>query len=325
MQDILESGAPAAAITADLARKLAVTQMDPKTGKYLDAAPYVILRDNTGSERVEYLEGTVNSPSRKSGVVKLDDVDSFIAYVLRHRSTKSAIYGTISPAKFVAVLNDHGPAGVIEEAGMRDFRAIYPIAFSREWMTWSNHDGAGAAFKSTEAFALFIEDNTPDIIRPEAAKMLQMALNFRITQGVNFVSANRLQDGNVDFAYTNTVDASGKGADGKKLSFLSLVPGGSHVGSIDSLPRRATSPQASSPTTMTGAIPEIFTIEIPIFHGIAQERVKIDARFRFRLDQGRLSLWYELVRPTRAVEDAYRKLWERVKKEAGCPMFLGEP
>jgi len=73
------------------------------------------------------------------------------------------------------------------------------------------------------------------------------------------------------------------------------------------------------------AIPETFTIEVPIFHGIAQERVKIEARFRFRLDQGRLSLWYELVRPQRAVEDAYRKLWERVKKETGCPMFLGEP
>ena len=120
--------------------------------------------------------------------------------------------------------------------------------------------------------------------------MLQIALNFRVTQGVNFVSATRLQDGNLDFVYSNTVDATGKGADGKKL-----------------------------------AIPETFTIEVPIFHGIAQERVKIEARFRFRLDQGRLSLWYELVRPQRAVEDAYRKLWERVKKETGCPMFLGEP
>jgi uncharacterized protein YfdQ (DUF2303 family) len=283
--------AGAAGLAADLATKLTKAQSEPKTGKYLDAAPYIILRDKEGNERIEPVKATIDRPERKAGAVKLDDVESFIAYVLRHKSQKATIYGTIAPAKFIAVLNDHAAESeVLPSAGMRDFRANYPIAFSREWETWKNHDGAGAAFKSTEAFALFVEDNAPDIIKPEAAKMLQIALNFRVTQGVNFVSANRLQDGNVDFTYSNTVDATGKGADGKKL-----------------------------------AIPELFTIEVPIFHGIAQERVKIDARFRFRLDQGRLALWYELVRPTRAVEDAYRKLWERVKKDAGCPMFLGEP
>lgn len=274
---------------AMLARRLAVAQAEPKAARYHDAAHYIILRDADGNERVEWLTNTLEDPARGSGTVRVHDAESLIEVVNRYKNGGTVIYGTMDPAKFVAVLNDHGDAET-EIFGWRDWRAEYAVAFSREWMAWTRHSGLGAAFNSTESFALFIEDNAPDIVRPDAGTMLSIALNFRIRSATNFVSANRLSDGNIDFSYTNEVNASGASAAGSKLK-----------------------------------VPETFTIEIPVFHGINQKKARIDARLRFRLSDGKLTLWYDLVRPQAAVDDAFRSMWDAIKTGTKMPVILGEP
>lgn len=277
-------------VAAELGRRLALAESAPRVAPYCDAAPFLVLRDKDGNERVEYVSGTVPRPPRPKAAVTILDVESFIAYVLRHKVENSSIYATMKPAAFVAVLNDT-PDPLSGGGDFRDHRASFTVAHSREWSAWTNHNGSGAAFNSTESFALFLEENAPDIVKPDAAHMLSLALNFRVTGAVNFVSANRLQDGNVDLVYSNTVDGSGRSADGKKLK-----------------------------------LPELFEIEVPVFAGIERDMVKLQARFRYRLGgDGRLALWYELVNHQRALEDAFRKLWARVKKETGVPMFLGTP
>ena len=101
-----------------------------------------------------------------------------------------------------------------------------------------------------------------DIIKPEAAKMMQIALNFRLKSDVRFASAARLQSGEIDFSYANIVTATAGSDKGGRVS-----------------------------------IPETFTIEIPVFGGIAARKYTIEARFRYRLKEGALSIWYDLVRP----------------------------
>lgn len=279
--------ASAAAVVSILARRATELALTPRKGSYPDAAEFIVVKAADGSDRIEWLFSQRGDPSRKSGTVKLKDADSFIAYFNMHGKPPSPIYATLVPAQFTAVLNDH----TAEKAGWRDFKAIFPVAHSREWDTWTKHNGKGASFGSNEAFAIFVEDNSPDIVKPEPSVMLQLALNFRVNSEVQFSLAQRLQDGNVELAYNNVINAS--------------APSGNGAGKLK--------------------IPELFTIEIPVFDGLASKKYKVDARFRFRLADGKLTLWYELVRPMKVVEQAFKDLWEQIKKETKAPILHGTP
>lgn len=64
----------------------------------------------------------------------------------------------------------------------------------------------------------------------------------------------------------------------------------------------------------TVEIPAMITLGIPVFHAGTLYEVK--ARFRYRLHEGALALWYELVEPAKYVEDAFTEVLEII--EAGC-------
>lgn len=272
-------------IIADLSRKLTVAQAEPKVPKILDGAPYIVLRDADGNERAEQLLGRLPAPHRKHGTVKLFDVDSFIWYYKEH-GNGAPVYATLEPAQFLAVLNEHTK----DAAGYRDYRADFTVKHSKEWQTWVQHNGHGAAFNSTDSFALFLEEQSLDIVKPDAATMLQIALNFRLSQDVQFKQVTRLQDGQIDFGYSTVINAEAKQEGGRKLQ-----------------------------------IPEVFTIEVPVFDGPTQPRYRVDARFRYRLSEGKLKLWYELVRPHKVVQDAFKAIWDRIVKETKAPILLGRP
>ncbi|CAB4180412.1 COG5532 Uncharacterized conserved protein [uncultured Caudovirales phage] len=274
-------------VAEELGRRLAVAQMKPQRPEGVqDAAPYIVLRDAAGTERVHELTKRLDPPHRKTGTVNLMDADSFIEYYKLH-GNGSPVYAVMRPsAQFVAVLNDHTK----EAAGYRDHRAKFSVAHSPEWDVWTKHNGSGAAFNSNEAFALFIEDNALDIVHPDASKMLQIALNFRVNAEVAFTAVQRLQDGQIDFGYSNVVNATAKGDGGNKLQ-----------------------------------IPEVFKLKIPVFAGIAQEKYEVQARFRYRLREGKLTLWYELVQPRRVVETAFKALWDGISKATKAPILHGTP
>lgn len=273
----------AAEIISDLSRQLTTSKAEPKVGKYLDAAPFVVLRDGEGSERVEYVTEIMEGPHRKTGKVPLDDAKSFIAYYDIH-GNGAPVYAQLDPAQFVAVLNDHTKT----DADWRDHRAIFKVGHSREWEIWTKHNGANRPFGSTEEFALFLEDNAPDIIDPSPADMLGIALNFRVNADVQFSVANRLQDGHVELGYKNLVSASS-----------------GNYGTI--------------------GIPEQFSIEVPVFQGLDASKYHVDARFRYRLRDGKLTLWYELVRPHKVVEQAFKDIWVQIDNATGATILLGSP
>jgi uncharacterized protein YfdQ (DUF2303 family) len=274
-----------AVIVADLARRGEVATFNPRKGDYKDAAPFVVLRTDEGAEKVEFLKERLDDPHRKSGIVKLNDAKSFVLYYGVH-GNGAPVYATMKPARFIAVLNEHTK----DAPGWRDHRADFPVSHSLEWETWTSHNGSGQPFNSNESLALFLEDNAPDIVKPDAAQMLSIALNFRVNADVQFSVAQRLQDGNVELGYRNLVNAQAQSDAGGKLK-----------------------------------IPELFTIEVPVFTGIASKKYKVDARFRFRLREGKLTLWYELVRPHKVVELAFKDLWDEIEKATKAPILHGTP
>ena len=281
---------------SELGRQAAAKALNIQKGSYQDAAPFVILRGIDGKESVEWLSATVKPPTRKTGTVKLNDAESFIAYYGMHGNS-APVYATLQPAQFVAVLNDHTK----DKAGERDHRALFVMAHSPEYDVWTknagnaprsreNPIGDGKVFTTNEAFALFLEENSLDIIKPDAAQMLQIALNFRVNADVRFSTSQRLQDGNVELAFANVVNASAGSATGGKIK-----------------------------------IPETFTIEIPVFAGLNAKRYKVEARFRYRLRDGSLSLWYELIHSRKAMEQAFKDIWAQIEKATKATILHGTP
>ena len=281
----LTGGADIVRDAAELGRLIAAKNLAIQRGQYLDASPFVILRNDVGTEMVQWLEQIAQPPHRKTGSVKLNDAESFIAYYALH-GNGAPVYATLQPAQFVAVLNDHTK----EAAGYRDHRSIFKVAHSPEWESWTKHNGHGAAFNSNESFALFLEENALDIVKPDAAQMLQIALNFRVNANVRFSTSQRLQDGNVELAFANVVNASAGSTAGGKLK-----------------------------------IPETFTIELPVFAGLNAKKYKVEARFRYRLRDGSLSLWYELIHARKAMEQAFKDVWAQIEKATQAPILNGQP
>lgn len=256
-------------------------------GSYQDAADYVILRKGDGSETLQFLS---DLPGCQFSPTRKAGTPEFVdqrSFVsyCNYHKLTTPIYGNLKPAIFTAIMNDHGS----EAAGARDHRATLKLAFSDEWNTWMGHNGSNKPFGSNEAFALFLEDNAIDIVQPDPTEFLQLALSFKLNEEVSFQSQQRLQDGHVQFAFNKIVTAGGAGS----------------AGNI--------------------SVPETFRIQIPVFQGVDQLTHAVDARFRFRLRENKLTIWYELIRPHKVLEAAFKLVWDQVKDGTGQEILLGTP
>ena len=225
-------------------------------------------------------------PPRRVGTVKLADAESFLEYWKRQSGSDSYIYGSMQPAQFLAVFNEHTTKAVNGEGNWRDHRALYTLQHSDEWMVWTKR--SGQPFDGNETFAYWLEENLFDISKPDPAKFMDVALNIRVKRGEVFGNKVNLTDGNLVLEYANQVDAQA-GAGGKL------------------------------------AIPEKFEISLPVFKGLESPKYTVEARFRYRLNSGQLSLRYDLVRPAKVVEKAFKDLLETIQKVSKTTVLFGSP
>lgn len=129
---------------------------------------------------------------------------------------------------------------------------------------------------SQEEFALFIEDNSREITDPNGAEMLEIAASLKAKNNVNFRSSVRLDNGQTQFTYEEKIDG-----------------------------------QAG----ITGQlqIPEKIKLVLKPFQG--GHPYEAEARFRYRITQQGLVMWYTLIRPHLIQEDAVRDVLQKVREE----------
>lgn len=207
----------------------------------------------------EAVEKAAAQPSRKRGSVALGNVESFIRYC-KDQQFNAAGYLYADPDSYTitAVFNDQQG----DAPGWRDFRAVFKAEPTRELAEWLKHDREPL---EQEAFAVFIEDNIADVIEPSGADLLQIALTLQAKVDVNFSSARRLDNGQVQLQYTETIDArAGSGA-------------------IE--------------------IPREFKLGMRLFRNA--EPWKLKARFKYRLSAGKVKFWYELDRVQTILDEAF--------------------
>lgn len=202
-------------------------------------------------------------PRRKTGVVQLGDLASFNAFVGDQGTPESTyIYADPDARTLTAVLNDHEGGG--GPAGWRDQRAVYTAELSREFATWMKGNKQPM---EQESFAIFLEDNIADVCEPSGETLLAIALTLQAKTEVNFSSARRLDNGQVQFTYTENIEAR------------------AGTGLVE--------------------IPREFTIGLRLFKN--GEGYKVRARLKYRLSAGKAKFWYELDRPENAIEDAFQE------------------
>ena len=183
-----------------------------------------------------------------------------------HRNARSRLVGR----RFEAVIDYHEPNG---SAHWGTHRVVLACSPTPDWDAWAKNS---AQAKTQVEFARWIEDHIPNIASPAGNDLLLMATTLEAKKDVQFKASTRLQNGEHQFRYEETITGTA----------------GSQSGSIQ--------------------IPNEFVLGLEPFQGVGLKRV--DARFRYRINQGELKLWFELVRAQDVLEAAFAEVVAQIRE-----------
>lgn len=228
------------------------------------------------------------APRRKLAKVRLHDAESFIDYTKRHGSlTDSTIWCQADyKAGKVAFMTIVNDHGETEQsAAWRDHRAHFTPEFSEEWQRWVNRHKQ--PFSQAE-FAAFIEDNLKDIVSADGSPTGAMMLEMALTFEAN--------------------------QDMRFKSAIRLQNGGVQMNFVQ---------DDDAQTLQKMQVFDRFSIGLPVFWN--GDGYRIDARLRYRVRDGKLSFWFELIRQDKVLEAATQTLIQQIREKTGNPFFFGEP
>lgn len=248
--------------------------------------PVIFTPKNYDVRVLDNLEKHLPTPLRKTGSAALDDLDSFVWYVKEHGSLSSCrIYVTVEYQS--GALKMAAVFNDHDQAGpqWRDFTAIFKPALSLEWQRWSANNRKAM---SQAEFATFIEDSLPEI-----------------------ATVQGMPTGSDMMTLATTFEAT---SEKRFKSGMRLQSGGMAIEYVD---------QEDAGTLARMQMFEKFALGMPIyFNGTAY---RIDARLKYRVRDGKLALWYELIRPEQIIKDAAEILIQSVREQTGMPTLFGQP
>jgi uncharacterized protein YfdQ (DUF2303 family) len=216
-------------------------------------------------------------PDRIIAAPRFQDGDSFCKYVNTFKDDGSKVFANAETRSFLAALDYHQEDGI---PAFVSHKANFELKYSPEFKLWYGlHD----KLVSQNDFAEFLEDNRADIVRPDAATMLEIAKDLQAHSEVTFASKVNTVNGAAVLNYEEQIKA----------------------------------------TVSTGRIevPETFTIRIPVFFGeLPQE---ITARLRFRISDGKLKFQFKLYRPEETIAKAFEATRAVIAAAVDLDVLLG--
>lgn len=223
--------------------------------------------------------------------VRLDDAESFIAYVKQFSTHTTRIFasnpnlgevakGTNGGASFTAIIDYH-QGGKDQQAGRISHLALYPLPLSIEFRTWLGNSGNKL---KQDDFIKFVEANSPDIISPDSASLMELVLNFESTTTASFQSKiNRVSGG-------------------RTLHFQEEVTQG-------------------APNIGKMTVPEYMELCMPIFEG--GSLFSLRARMEYKSNGGSLAITYYLQRPHEIFRKALLTMREEIAHALEIPVLTG--
>lgn len=153
-------------------------------------------------------------------------------------------------------------------------------------LEWQTWNGQDNRPKGQADFAQFLEDNLVDIRNPPGADVLEVCRSLKTKRSVEFLSSVDLANGSEQFTYNETIT----GETGHRRSNL--------------------------------AVPKDFNLGIPVLLG--GEVYAVVARLRYRITDGKLTLWYELYRPAYVAREAFADVIKEVTGATGLAVWQGK-
>ena len=228
------------------------------------------------------------APRRKIAKVKMHDAESFIDYTKRHGSLTDSTIWCIADYKAGKV----GFTAILNDHGeeesqaaFRDHRATFAPEFSEEWNRWT---GKNKQPFNQAAFAEYIEENLKDIASVEGSPTGSQMLEMALAFEAN--------------------------QDMKFKSAIRLQSGGVQM---------AFTQDDDAGTLAKMSAFDRFTVGFPVFWN--GDAYRIDARLRYRVREGKLTFWFELIRQDLILEAATQTLITVIRDKTGNPFFFGEP
>lgn len=252
-----------------------------------DGSAFILVPENYELKNVtETIEKALPHAKRKTGTYVLLDIDSFIKYCVDQNIGSGYIYADPNQRKLTAVFNDYRFTN--EQIGWRDHRAVFSPEYTQETAAWLK---SNKQVMEQVVFSEFLEDNAADIGAfpgmPTADDLLTVASTLSSKTSIQFNSSRRLDNGQVQLTYNEMIDAKAGAA-----------------GTLE--------------------IPRSFALALRLFQG-DKTGYRLNARLKYRLNNGTVKFWYELDRHERAIEDAFAGYIEKVRAETTFPVLLGKP
>lgn len=224
--------------------------------------PFVVV---PGEGKVHTFPETLDRPLQLQQTVSLHTAKDFIGYVNRFADKNSVIFVNVLGGKIQAVLDYH-EATPVEEYGSNAKQRLcsHKAIFNVEQTPEFKkiRDKSGESMSQSD-FALFLEDVMPYINQPTAAELYEIVSTLSAKTSVDFKSGVRTDNGQVSITYNENIDASA-GREGKLN------------------------------------IPEQIVFGIQVHRG--GSHYALPARFRYRIKEGNLRMWYDLDQLEKAIE-----------------------
>ena len=152
--------------------------------------------------RVESLEVFQAAPNRVTADHRFVTVQSLAEYCNRFGNADTMIAANYEAGRIHAVLD----GDTQESASHKSHKARFEAQLHDVTKAWLN---ICSKPMSQATFGQFLEDRAQDVVKPEAASVMEMVMTFDATKKVTFKSAQRLHDGQRQLVYVEENEARG--------------------------------------------------------------------------------------------------------------------
>lgn len=302
---------PEAEAVADLVRKHIAASLLAVARGGQDEATVLVLPDGLKAHSVKpLLDEYLETPERVRGTATLTDLNSFIAHVSRFKDEDSVVFadegsGDQSRSPSLTCVYDYNSPTTELGAGNGNarwcqHRASYWFPLSPEWKAWVGQHGK---VMSQTDFAAWVENRIADISDP--TKPGPTALEFSAKLDARFATPAKLLE--ISRGLEARVDSTVK-------NVVRLESGEVQINYV------------TQHTDAQGAplkLPTAFLIGVPVFkNGVPWE---VAVRLRYRMNDGRLSWWFELHRQDRIFKAAFEEAVKHAGEATGLLVLLGAP
>lgn len=223
------------------------------------------------------------APRRARGTVEVHDAVSFARAVRQRAIVDEVTIYTDEDRKALVAILNDDQ---VNDDGDQSaaWRDYRVLLALRPRPEWTHWRSIDGQYVNQETFAEHIERGLPELVAPPAAEALEIAQTFQANVAAKFRQGSRLRDGAQQFTYEEEIDASAGG--GGLLT-----------------------------------IPEVLVIRVAPCFGADQ--VDVEARFRFRLRSGELTLGYLLDRPDEVERTAFTNVVDKVVADLALDPIMG--